>query len=159
MIEIVTLTVCILSRYKHGPIFLIARTLLAVRTVFVFVCAVTACIASSLYYTSFLVPLSTGLQEICRWLITLQVGKVFWCQVPVTLYGMAQFGCRALAFGVRVRLGVRVHQVVCFKYRVHRRAQRWDTKMAGTMAGTMMEDGGVAFLFELARCRDTVPSR
>ena len=31
--------------------------------------------------------------------------------------------------------------------------------MAGTMAGTMMEDGGVAFLFELAWCRDTVPSR
>ena len=75
------------------------------------------------------------------------------------LYGMAQFGCPALAYGVRARHGVMVHQVVCFKYRVHRRAQRWDTKMAGTMAGTMMEDGGVAFLFELAWCRDTVPSR
>ena len=48
------------SYILHGPIFLIARTLLAVRTVFVFVCAVTACIASSLYYTSFLLPLSTG---------------------------------------------------------------------------------------------------
>ena len=46
--------------YKHGPIFSIARTLLAVRTMFVFVCAVTACIASSLFHTLFLLPLSTG---------------------------------------------------------------------------------------------------